>query len=159
MITEPEYQRERLEFGDDCRRRWLVLPSWNRLHRVKSIRWYDEMISGVGWTVCGQWGHMQMPGVLSRFGLPRCAHCCRMTGTTQGHGNPENTNSEQCPACGGDGRETCDNPDHGFIAAVGGEIGRLGCPCCGHDPDHKMSGPCPECSGTGLINAQENPNG
>ena len=57
---------------------------------------------------------------------------------------------EACEACGGDGIETCDNPDHGFITAFGGEIGRLGCPCCGHDPNHKMSGPCPDCSGTGL---------
>lgn len=29
----------------------------------------------------------------------------------------------------------CSNPDHSFITAVGGEIGRLGCPVCGHDPD------------------------
>ena len=32
--------------------------------------------------------------------------------------------------------EVCSNPDHGFIGAVGGEIGRLGCPCCGHDEDY-----------------------
>lgn len=34
-----------------------------------------------------------------------------------------------------EGIERCDNPDHGFINAVGGEIGRLGCPGCGGDPD------------------------
>lgn len=54
-----------------------------------------------------------------------------------------------CPACGGDGIETCDNPDHSFIGALGGEVSRLGCPCCGHDPNFKMSGPCPECAGSG----------
>lgn len=32
--------------------------------------------------------------------------------------------------------EVCSNSDHGFIDAVGGEVGRLGCPCCGHDEDH-----------------------
>jgi hypothetical protein len=57
---------------------------------------------------------------------------------------------EPCKQCGGDGIETCDNPDHGFIDAVGGEIGRLGCPGCGHDPNHKMKGPCPACKGTGV---------
>lgn len=53
-----------------------------------------------------------------------------------------------CPACGGDGKETCNNPDHGFIEAIGSagkerspqahDIGRLGCPCCGHHPYHKI---------------------
>ena len=57
---------------------------------------------------------------------------------------------EKCLSCGGDGIETCDNPDHGFIIAMGGEIERLGCPCCGHDPHHKMTGPCPECDGSGF---------
>jgi len=58
-----------------------------------------------------------------------------------------------CPFCGGDGIERCDNPDHGFIAAcIGLEIERLGCPGCGHDPDHKMgeNSPCPFCNGTGV---------
>ncbi len=56
-----------------------------------------------------------------------------------------------CESCGGDGIETCNNPDHNFIVRTGGEIGRLGCPCCGYDPNHKMKGPCPECNGTGMI--------
>ena len=54
-----------------------------------------------------------------------------------------------CESCGGDGIETCNNPDHGWIQAVGGELNRLGCPCCGHDPNFKMKGPCPDCNGTG----------
>lgn len=59
---------------------------------------------------------------------------------------------EECETCGGDGRETCSNPDHGFIDAVGGEIGRLGCPVCGHDDNHKVKdgGNCEDCDGTGL---------
>lgn len=58
-----------------------------------------------------------------------------------------------CPLCRGDGKDTCDNPDHGFIVAVGGEIGRLGCPVCGHDPKHKVKsgGSCDLCVGTGKM--------
>lgn len=63
-----------------------------------------------------------------------------------------------CKTCGGDGKETCTNPDHNFIesplGAVGpGDIGRIGCPTCGHDPEHKVpnGGACDDCEGTGLI--------
>lgn len=58
-----------------------------------------------------------------------------------------------CESCGGDGKETCNNPDHGFISAVGGEINRLGCPVCGHDPNHKVygGGKCEDCNGLGFV--------
>ncbi len=57
-----------------------------------------------------------------------------------------------CLDCGGDGKETCHNPDHGFISALSfHDIGRVGCPCCGHDPDHKIKngGECDTCDGKG----------
>jgi hypothetical protein len=58
----------------------------------------------------------------------------------------------RCDECHGTGYEICDNPDHGFIEAVGGETGRLGCPCCGHDEEHRiLSCKCPECGGTGQV--------
>lgn len=59
-----------------------------------------------------------------------------------------------CPCCNGDGKETCTNPDHGFISAMGfHDIGRLGCPVCGHDPKHKVKngGPCISCDGAGRV--------
>lgn len=58
-----------------------------------------------------------------------------------------------CPTCGGDGIERCTNPDHGFISELSfTDIGRLGCPCCGHDPEHRIMGSkCPDCNGTGII--------
>ena len=31
--------------------------------------------------------------------------------------------------------EICNNPDHGFIDAIGGETARLGCPVCGNNED------------------------
>lgn len=82
-----------------------------------------------------------------------------------------------CLACGGDGKETCNNPDHGFISAMGGapknnhgsrahDVGRLGCPVCGHDPDFKVyrfnfitgkreQPSCDECHGAGKMSYEE----
>lgn len=70
-----------------------------------------------------------------------------------------------CPMCGGDGKETCSNPDHGFISmsanfgkgSGGYDIGRNGCPVCGHDENHKVKngGDCEVCEGTGKINEEQ----
>lgn len=42
-----------------------------------------------------------------------------------------------CPDCFGDGKETCHNPDHGFLLMIGG-ANESACPCCGHSEDHKI---------------------
>lgn len=63
-----------------------------------------------------------------------------------------------CFVCGGDGKETCTNPDHGFISALSfHDVGRIGCPVCGHDPNHKVKngGDCECCKGTGKLNSFE----
>lgn len=60
----------------------------------------------------------------------------------------------RCPDCGGDGKETCHNPDHGFLLAMSfHDIGRLGCPVCGHNPRGKVAsdGPCLSCNGKGFV--------
>ena len=74
------------------------------------------------------------------------------------HENRNDANSllcAVCPDCGGDGKETCHNPDHGFIHGMMGwhEIGRLGCPVCGHDPNGKVKngGKCETCDGVGRV--------
>lgn len=69
-----------------------------------------------------------------------------------------------CPACGGDGKETCNNPDHGFISSLGfRDEGRLGCPVCGHDPKHKVyyskngqriQYDCTTCNGSGRVDQE-----
>ncbi|MDX7992623.1 hypothetical protein [Xenorhabdus littoralis] len=59
-----------------------------------------------------------------------------------------------CPECCGDGKETCNNPDHGFIGTFPfHDTGRIGCPCCGHDEFHKVKNGdnCYICSGTGKV--------
>jgi len=57
-----------------------------------------------------------------------------------------------CTICGGHGKETCPNPDHGFISALSfHDIGRIGCPGCGHDEHHRMSTNCEKCNGTGWV--------
>ena len=72
-------------------------------------------------------------------------------------------NNIQCPACGGDGKETCSNPDHGFLSGVMSLMGanESACPCCGHDPNYKIytykdgkkiQPNCDCCNGTGEIN-------
>lgn len=79
--------------------RWLVLPSWNRLHRVSEIEWDEEWggkIRGRGRTVCGRSGLLLMPGFMSRLGLPRCRHCCRMMKIPDGDGNPYNHGIKDC---------------------------------------------------------------
>lgn len=62
-----------------------------------------------------------------------------------------------CPDCLGDGKETCHNPDHGFIDVAGGEINRLGCPGCGHDDNHKVpsGGMCYSCTGKGEVTIED----
>jgi len=80
--------------------RWLVLPSWNRLHRVSEIEWdkeYGGKIRGHGKTVCGREGFLMMPGVMSRLGLPRCKHCCWSMGIPPGEGNPYNHSKGKDP--------------------------------------------------------------
>ena len=64
----------------------------------------------------------------------------------------------RCFVCGGDGKETCTNPDHGFISALSfHDIGRLGCPVCGHHLHHKVKngGDCDCCNGTGKLSHSE----
>lgn len=71
------------------------------------------------------------------------------------------SDTHKCPACGGDGINTCNNPDHGFMS-IGFDA--HGCPCCGNDPNHKVSKyrdgktvylPCEYCKGTGKLSKEE----
>lgn len=83
--------------------------------------------------------------------LATIKYCDAELATLQG----ETSLDKSCPTCKGHGTEICDNPDHGFIDAVAGvvssDIGRLGCPCCGHDEHCRIPGSvCPDCAGTGV---------
>lgn len=85
-----------------------------------------------------------------------CSECVfSKAALSRAESQTESLEAKKCSACGGDGRETCDNPDHAFIDAVGGEVGRLGCPGCGHNPFHKTKHKCPKCDGTGLAPSME----
>jgi len=60
----------------------------------------------------------------------------------------------ECPDCRGDGKLTCHNPDHGLIDALSfHDIGRIGCPGCGHEENRKVrnGGPCDTCNGKGKV--------
>ena len=92
----------------EWRWRWMVLPSWNVLHRVAELEeqweeppYEDERLPhGEGQTVCGRSGYLFMPGVFSRMGLRRCAHCCDRLGIPRGDGSPFNEGIEE-PGCEG----------------------------------------------------------
>jgi hypothetical protein len=64
-----------------------------------------------------------------------------------------------CFVCGGDGKETCNNPDHGFLGAIGGVVGanESACPVCGHNPNHKVpnGGECECCDGIGFLTVNQ----
>jgi hypothetical protein len=83
-----------LVFHDSPHDDWLVLPSWNRLHRIQEIAWEggspEEECQGQGRALCGAEGWFYIPGFLSRMGLPRCAHCCDKLGIPRGNGNTLN---------------------------------------------------------------------
>jgi len=72
----------------------MVLPSWRRLHRVAEIEWEEETW-GMGVTVCGLRGRMDVPGFTNRLGMPRCRHCCNAVGVPPGDGAPYNAGIEE----------------------------------------------------------------
>ncbi len=84
---------------DHWQSRWLVRPSWRKLHRVSDIVWDEgddgDLRSGMGVTVCGLQSQLCMPGILSRLSLPRCSHCCRGAGVPDGNGAPANFGLEE----------------------------------------------------------------
>lgn len=70
---------------------WIVTGRWDRLHAPE--KWddpdygaYDEEAV----TACGLTGWFSIPGVFTRMGAPRCAHCCRIRGYPRGNGSPKN---------------------------------------------------------------------
>lgn len=75
--------------------RWKVTRKWDVLHRVARI---DQVIydspkhptSIMGATCCGIEGHLVMPGIFSRLGLPRCPTCCQIAKVIEGGGMPGN---------------------------------------------------------------------
>jgi len=79
---------------------WLTTSKgWNRLHAIPAevIPMDDEdavedlRSGGVTTTArCGVTTRYSWPGVFTRLGCDRCAHCCRVLGIPAGHGTPGN---------------------------------------------------------------------
>ena len=66
---------------------WKVLESWRCLHRVAVVvevlhadEYDGDAVHVAGTACCGAHGHFAMPGLFSRMGLRRCAHCSRIAG-------------------------------------------------------------------------------
>ena len=75
--------------------------SSDRLHYCPGVTfetwdsWWDEgSMPGYGApeldTACGRRLAMTLPGLFSRMGMPRCAHCCDRLGIPRGAGAPLN---------------------------------------------------------------------
>jgi hypothetical protein len=81
--------------NDDWRKRWVQGKS-RVLHRVSSMDnddWEADdfiPIGGMGWTVCGLYDRLGMPGMFSRMGAPRCEKCCKAISIPFGDGAPYN---------------------------------------------------------------------
>lgn len=77
---------------------WLVTGRWERLHAVPAAAISPaQMRSALDdgdllprRAVCGTDGDWTMPGMFSRLGRARCAHCCRRLGIPAGNGTPAN---------------------------------------------------------------------
>lgn len=79
---------------------WLTSwKGWDRLHAVprEALDPDDEdaledlRVEGLETTArCGITTLMAWPGVFSRLGMTRCAHCCRRLGIPTGNGTPGN---------------------------------------------------------------------
>jgi hypothetical protein len=70
---------------------WVVNTTNAVLHAPRV--WDDphyEARDDHGQTVCGYRGPLYIPGMGSRFGVPRCRTCCRITGMPPGKGSPKN---------------------------------------------------------------------
>lgn len=70
---------------------WIVTGRWDKLHAP--AEWYDPAYDAYdegALTACGLRGWFSIPGVFTRMGAPRCAHCCRITGYPRGKGSPKN---------------------------------------------------------------------
>ncbi|HXJ63997.1 MAG TPA: hypothetical protein VNN79_09600 [Actinomycetota bacterium] len=90
---------------------WLVTGEWRRLHYVPAVDDRDDHISGLAFwetywdgrhvpmaAICGTKAEWQLPGILSRIGLDRCARCCDILGIERGHGAPMNERWEKAHA-------------------------------------------------------------
>lgn len=85
---------------------WLTTRSaWRRLHAVPADRITPEELQDAlddcepltRMTACGRTLRFTYPGLLSRFGMSRCAHCCRALGIPAGEGTPCNAAATTTP--------------------------------------------------------------
>ena len=76
---------------------WDWVYTWTdggrHLHHLATI--LGPVTADAGWgadgvSTCGLRKRWVIPGVLSRMGMPRCAHCCARPGWPRGDGSPKN---------------------------------------------------------------------
>lgn len=71
---------------------WVVFGEWQRLHNAVELtpdehEWCYRSVK----TACGlQPDRAYVPGIFTRMGADRCAHCCDRSGFPRGIGSPKN---------------------------------------------------------------------
>jgi len=71
---------------------WVVFGNWQRLHHAVELiadphEWcYRDVRTACGVTV----DRAHVPGIFTRMGTDRCAHCCDRAGFPRGIGSPKN---------------------------------------------------------------------
>ena len=77
---------------------WLTCGQWRRLHAIPGGDVSPEAMRAAIDTAeplparaaCGLRSGWWLPGMGSRFGLPRCGRCCAALGVAAGNGTPAN---------------------------------------------------------------------
>ncbi|MER5584075.1 hypothetical protein ABT090_20885 [Streptomyces asoensis] len=77
---------------------WLTTGKWQRLHAIPGTAItpaqmraaIDDAQHTPATSACGLNRPWDMPGIGSRFSLPRCPHCCRALNIPAGPGTPAN---------------------------------------------------------------------
>jgi len=131
---------------------WIELTDEDRERAFNSL---PDMLDGF----LKKWGWLHFAKAVEAIcreknAVPSPAWCASVDAELAATAEADAGKLMRCACCGGDGKETCHNPDHGFINSLSfHDVGRLGCPTCGPfgNPKVPKGGPCEECNGSGFV--------
>jgi hypothetical protein len=92
MSERDEYLKYAEDLTQYARYDWVAFGKWNRLHNPVEFTpdTWEWNYSDVR-TACGlRRERAYIPGIFTRMGAERCAHCCDRSGYPRGKGSPKN---------------------------------------------------------------------